>query len=222
MNVNEKYNALMNAKSAEEMWQLRESFLENNNENILDKNLISIRILSNNEYNDFIVSGTCNGSITTNNNNVWHNSINQNYKLSNDPNSANSSDSPGYTSNGITYVGQYGMNDGSYRLYRTSVNGIFELLQNNTNNLFTVLANTSLSVTWFSKTGYSWVYGSFTDSLENKYSINKTSNSVKIKTMNLGYTSGRGSSIEAICYVVSSFRPAFQYVDNNKSINLFS
>lgn len=32
MNVNEKYNALMNARSAEEMWQLRESFLENNNE----------------------------------------------------------------------------------------------------------------------------------------------------------------------------------------------
>ena len=70
--TDEQYNNLMNSNSLEEI----KSLLSQNNENddISSKNLVSIRILSKNEFNNYIKNGALDGSVIIYDDNVWHTS----------------------------------------------------------------------------------------------------------------------------------------------------
>jgi len=69
---NETYNQLLSSFSNEESKTLFiASFKENNNEK-LNNNIFAIRILSNSEYDRYLMNNTCNGAINKRSDSVFH------------------------------------------------------------------------------------------------------------------------------------------------------
>ena len=66
-----QYEQIMNSTD-ENIVSLFSSILEKEENDISNENLIQIRTLSKNEYNKHIITGTCDGAITSNNVNVYH------------------------------------------------------------------------------------------------------------------------------------------------------
>lgn len=75
------YNQLMELDTFDKFLEIRDLIKNSQNvENTSNMQLFSCRCLSANEYNSYIIEGTCKGSITQNDNNVYHHLFEPQYK----------------------------------------------------------------------------------------------------------------------------------------------
>jgi len=210
---NSLYNAIINAKSAEELWQLRETLKENND--IIDSSdKMCIRCFSYNEYEKHLMNSSLDGSINIKDENVFHFCDTKGasgllYYYSSE---ATAYDSRLYNNPNIDkrYV--------SGNRYFGHVVFIYELISNNTNNNC-MLRKTMKSVLdiFYAHSG-SLKYG------RTDFEISRDDNKKSTGYLNQR-TPAINGLVEEIRYtydILFCFRPVFQYVDNNKSTNMFS
>ena len=116
----QQLNEIKNSSSIEFLKSLILDNIKNNQDESSKESLI-LRTLSLNEYYKYIVNGTCNGSITANDKNTWHNFLTLNSTVSH---------SVGY---GSTQCGVY--------------NNICEILADNINNTYLRLLGNTWTIT---------------------------------------------------------------------------
>ncbi len=191
------------------------SSLEVNETHIDNSKHAIIRLLSSNEYDKYIVNGTCNGSITANNTNAWHFPLmsykNFFYTGTKQGNWINTSLFPGgYTSSTVTTMSQ----DVTVAIYSERFADNF-----NSNSKYKFSLQVGL---------YDAVYynpGSYVGSAKVNYQNNDRS-----KTETQIYSSAQAShNVQGVVhrtkifyyYVKHTFRPVFQYIDNDKTNNVF-
>ena len=204
-----------NNKSSEELSDILYNLslaLATNNKSL--KNCIGIRILSLNEYNKYISNGTADGSITKNDNNVWHNScsfIKQAYLYSDNINERTSLSTNSFPG-GFTDRTAISLASNS----TTQTNVYSEQFSNNSKNITSskMLLQIGLYVNhWHSGFG-----GLNSKTLDNK-DLNKNKTDTKIAS-SISCSQGNNYSVvsETIQYsIIYAFRPCFAIVDNNKS-----
>lgn len=189
----EQYNTFLNSNSLDDFINLRNSVEVVEGLVSIPKDYIAIRSLSLNEYEKYINNGTCDGSISKDNINVWHyiDKLDSTYNYTHT-----------WSSIELTY---------NYNTYYLSV------LSNNTTNTCTC-NNRRQTVTFkHSLTTSQW---SRQQTIGNSTTCNKTSTINKVTYV----ISDRTGSL--VCPVTCnfnynvSFRPAFNFVDNNKSTNI--
>ena len=225
---NKVYKQLINSKTPEELWN-NKSLLSIDSNIELDKDDILIRTLSLNEYNKYVVNSTCDGSIVKYSNQVWQ------YKTkvftcfgtyTNFSNPASFWDTskvdgsyprPGQDG----FIGQYSGNNFTMNV---PVYGI--MLTNNTAGQATyycypqkyllATVNRAYDYVWSSK----YISPSVTTYSANKnYTNNVSVGSPSISNAMAGW--GGGITVTVNLQAYSSFVPVFNYVDNNKSDNIY-
>lgn len=187
-----------------------------------NKNYIGIRCLSKEEYDKYLINGTGDGSITSSNENVYHfiNSIN---KFTQEASYAS-----GYTVANYLDNQYYSNSPGAFIMrYSTSSIIFYTLIQDNTTNTSFNKSKENITFYWVAKYGDSyntWWSNAITynsNSISNIFSCNKnvTQNSVSI---NLGKFNACRSGVLYLTVIQNiCFRPVFQYIDNNKSKNIY-
>jgi len=231
---NELYNQLINANTLEEFQQSRDLIVnsQTSDEISLNYNSIFVRILSLSEYDKYIVNSTLNGSVTKKNINVWHyqglaGGLHYAYASQNHWNDCNAS---------IASKLHYPV---SSVLRDTTGNGIkmtipsttiySEILSNNTSNTgiayFPIEQVTDFVFTYQGSYGY-YDYSTYTF-FHTFSKLQNISKSIATFSNQYGptnvYNNGHNQwTITHTYNIHNSFRPAFLYVDNNKSTNIFS
>lgn len=159
-----------------------------------NKNYIGIRCLSEKEYNKFIQSGTLDGSITKNDINTWH-----------------------YYNNFPSSIGFNSATNSNALMTTGSI--VRELLLNNISNTGASKAKTS----FYCNAGCSWMGTNFiwTSNIVDYYNKNFASGRVHVSAYGGIRWDGYHSLAYAYYDVSLAFRPAFQYIDNNKSKNMY-
>lgn len=224
----EEYNILKNSKTPEELWSIKDSLM--NSDTLLkyhDKKYVILRCLSSNEHNKYIINGTADGSIIANNINVWHyNNTGTTYNFAAMVNAGYYTGILSSVSNPIFLPVVSGTNstcNASYTL------GCSELLSDNITNLassygqpYTVNVYTAYEVP-----RYGVQSGKATTNLSALAKPNKTSTIYSI-VANKPIINGNAVHNTTATWVTVNlqihqcFRPIFQFIDNNKSINLYN
>jgi len=191
----EQYNDFINSLTIEQKSMLRNN--EDNNDDS-DDSLAIIRILSNSEYDQYIINSTCDGSISLNNQNVWHH------------------DEPRQDVSINTGHSNYSLGEfGSCVLLK-------ELVQNNIKENACLYSQSKIKVDMF-VTWYSEKYRT-SHSIEKSMYENKTTKNKKYFVYPNGVINynSQGSAHGWYAFNISfNYRPVFQYIDNNKSNNIF-
>jgi len=197
---------------------------EENQNNISNENLVFIRVLSKQEYNKYIKNGTCNGSITAENINVWHMqkdkdfskslfvhdgrvheeySFDRYFSLTQDNNldEMNTSDLDAYN---IYIESSWSRDNNWYKNSDAMKNGGYYWRENEYNFPVTIPKTTTIKNTRIETKAalrpYSWTY----EQLIADGWVYRTYSLLRVDIQDIA------------CY-----RPAFTYKDNNKSINIY-
>lgn len=176
---------------------------EDNNIHFINNNKkIAIRLLSLNEYNKYIINGTCDGSITNDNVNVWH-TVNHTK---------------------FSYYWKYSYDkDGWTHVERPVIDFLHEAIQNNTDSVFTYIEPTHRFV--FDMNFYgtsSSAVGKYNVDSKAFTTMNKSS-AYASQHIDLYPRSDWPNWMRVLTDIkwVVCFRPAFQIKDTNKSNNIF-
>jgi len=238
--TNELYNKLMSELSSETKNDIT-SLLQEVNENINLSNKFSIRVLSEEELFKYIKNETLDGSINANDDNVWHNVIiqekfyiGQSYGQNIPTNQINRLFSSVVENKYLSLVHIIPVSSstpsGRYYLYyyTTYVPTYCNICQNNTNNSFDLKFNYPTLKFWIgflSTYDFSSNWGKTFYSYMNLANANYTAKSNTYYNSNVYETVGTHNSnthrVQVYFSYYSCFRPVFQYMDNNKSINIF-
>ena len=217
-----QYDELMHSSLDDTRSLLNDLFYEDHNNSSYTS--YSIRILSNNEYNKCLMNSSLNGSITIKNENVWHfcdNTNSQSFCFT--PNSSRS-----VAERNVAYC----LIDPVNFTYWCTKNGaknfgnfaiIYEIINNNTNRQFSLrkIKTTSYDIA----VGEGDANTRFLDYI--KIVFDPSSNqdkSFSSSINNILQTSkspSQGQNSYIMWSMYSCFRPVFQYVDNNKSTNIY-
>ena len=229
-----QYDDFLNANTLEDFLNLRNNILNENNDNIsFDEGLICVRMLSSNEYDNYIMINDLNGAITSGNVNVW-NHLTQGvsyYGITSYDGSC-----PSYTSwrtdllknqNKIpitqNYVEGWWSGYGGIRTRDSFATAYCysELVSNNTSNIIRYKFRTlTFDCQGFNATSYyENYYGSVTIT-EKQFTKSIASETYVIQT-----PPRRSGDVKVYVQVTIingvSFRPVFQYIDNKKSKNVY-
>jgi len=212
--------------------------LHNANIETYDKNFMSIRILSQEEYNKYIIEGTCDGSIIKKDKQVW-NYINHKYgwfsiytgytdiseseylKYANSTANVNNKYLPEAKYDELikhVYAGNYYNVYPDFTLYG-------ELIIDNTNDNFSIHSfdyNRKMEILGTDNYGY---FNKISTSIYDiKRLVKKTQMKISTSLTAECGISGRiqRPHVQATINHYCCYRPVFQYVDNNKSQNIFS
>lgn len=214
----EEYNILKNSKTPDELWTIKDSLM--NSDALLkyhDKKYISIQCLSSEQYNNYIINGTCDGAITKRDINTW--------------NHANNPNVIGFYSADRAYTPA----DKDLTIYLKTASaishtytGYSENIQNNINtNAYNCLTNDfTIKGQSFYWSGYGyWCTGNLVSkTIKQSFTISKTSNSYQSETItSVGGRPYGGGNFYLYLSVLfySCFRPAFKFIDNNKSKTIY-
>ena len=216
---NELYDLVINAKTLEDLSIIQESFLNLTEKNNDASNNIAVRILSSNEFVKYIKNGTCDGSITKYDINVWHylESLNKNYDCVHGHNST----AP------VTF---------SYTYYTELIadNSENQYLNNVYNHNYSLYYTLSyMYINYYDVGGYLYrEVTSQSDTMPQGFiymndvsKITKNSANPLVKTKTITRKSGsiqdRTYNATFNFYYIPLFRPVFVYEDNKKGKNLF-
>ena len=231
----ETYNQLLSSLSNENRDLFISSFKKN--ESITtNTNNINIRILSENEYNKFLLNSNFGGSITAGANNVF-NFYNNNITIScvaalgahaaNVSNNTYDTRQLLITRNSINSNGTINWHAAQYGgSYTDSTSCYFEIIINNKNNTYQSINKTYPN--------YECLYGNYSGSEYLLDTQNKKAIPIKFSNSNFQNIS-KTSSVHTFAHtasynshkmtlninVIPCFRPIFQYIDNNKSSNIY-
>ena len=216
---NELYDLVINAKTLEDLNIIQESFLNLNEEDDTSNNDVCVvRILSSNEFVKYIKNGTCNGSITKYDTNVWHSleSLNKNYDCIHGHNSVDP-----VTFNYTYYTeliadnsaGQYLNNiyNHNYSLYYTLSYRYLSNYDVGGSNYRQVSSSASTPQGLIYMNDISKITKNSANPLVKTQTVTRKSGSIQDRTYNATFN----------FYYVSLFRPIFVYKDNKKGKNLF-
>jgi len=231
----ELYNEILNTEFPPELLNIKNSIINSNiNNNQISKLNILIRTLSKNEYNAFIRNNTLNGAITKYDINSWH------YDKCCDSSNTFfvSSDWYGYPANSVDpyipeelrklnkqYFPGNGQGSPYYQTYNFG-NKNLEIINNNKLSVCNVVIHFSAYVALYAKSQYTGVtckYFFVDDSnllIEKNFANKKftlSSNIIYFHTNN-----SHSVKFDVLCDANFCFRPVFQYIDNNKSKNIYS
>lgn len=209
---NKVYKQLINSKTPEEFW---------NNKNLLDitsnpelnKDNVLIRTLSSDEYSKYIKNGTADGSITSNNVNVWHNTseVRKGYY------SIRGSDSSAWHSTNFTRAQCTNVDNNS-----TTILNI-ELLSNNSSTIHypsTYPIFIEYIAIWGGARYAQKAYANSIFSL-NSFNMNKNIDVIQhIITSTLRDASNGAINYNLYIRICTGFRPILNFIDNNKSTNI--
>jgi len=230
--TDEQYNNLMNSNSLEEIKSLLSQNNANSN-NIVDENLISIRVLSKNEYNKFIVNSTLDGAIVQFDVDSWHYSkccsaLETIFVMTDWYNNSSSLVNPYIPAdllklNRISIYGQ-----GEFRNYKTynfgNKNG--EIVNDNKSSVCNILPNYSAYVVLYGQSQYTGITCKYFLVDDNNLLIDKniTNKNFTLSSNIIYYHRNNEASVQLdiLCDLFVCFRPVFQYKDNVKSENIFS
>ena len=225
---NKVYKQLINSKTPEEFWN-NKSLLNIDSNIELDKDDVLVRTLSLNEYNKYIVNGTCDGSIVKYSSQVWQYKT----KLLTCYGSWNSHSNPASFWD-INKV------DGSYP--RPGQDGFIEqhgsesftmnapvygiMLTNNTAGQATYYCYPQKYLLVSTNYAYNYVwYSKYISPSVTTYSANKNyTNNVSVGTPSINNAMpgwGGDITVTVNLQAYSSFVPVFNFVDNNKSDNVY-
>lgn len=180
-----------------------------------DKNYIRIRLLSMKEYNKYIKNETFEGSITKNDKNVW------NYQ-----NVPGTSFIYNYDSNDWTRYKQYMVNPnnvvclsgGNYHDYIYDCELFFDILLDNNNDKFVTIRQSSGKYDCYFLDSHSSISISQSVEIPDIVSFDKNNYRISITNVSVRHPDLRLT----VNLLIGGFRPVFQYIDNNKSKNVFS
>lgn len=224
--TDQEYNNLIKSNSLDDFLRFKETLVNSQvSESQVNNSLaivkdhyskVAIRILSVNEFNKYIVNGTCDGSVIANNTNTWHfptmSYKNFLYTGSRSGGWINTSRFPGgYTESTAVFMS----NDITVTIYSERFSN------NSTSN-----SKYKFSVQVGVYNAYYYNPGAYVGAATVNYQDNDRS-----KTETYIYSSAQAShkvyndiyrSRVFYYYVMHTFRPVFQIKDNDKSINLYS
>ena len=216
----EEYNILKNSKTPEELWTIKDSLM--NSDALLkyhDKKYTAIQCLSLNQYNNYIINGTCDGAISKRDINAWHHTNNPSkvgFYSADRAYTPSNSDLTTYLKAGRSTSYTY--------------TGYSENIQNNINaNSYNCLTNDfTIKGQAFFWSGYSnvgWCGGNLlSKTIKQSFTLSKTSSSYQSETMtsvgDLPYGNGKFYLYLSVLFY-SCFRPAFKFIDNNKSKTIY-
>jgi len=222
-----EYNDLINSNSLEEIKNYLNNIIKKDENDNSNENLMIIRILSYDEHKKYITSSTLSGSISKNDINVWNNSDMVRYRTFSYEESYNGWNYSEYLrcfrNNTKIRINEILKENDNYDCffptggrvknspsYFTQYNS---LIQNNNNNNGNVYLIPSVIQFWTSQGGYNNSY------YRNDISyIYLTKNQLKY-TISFLKTNGNWWFMEF--NFVPAFRPVFNYIDNNKSNNIY-
>ena len=227
VNLTEQEKQLINNFTFEEFKEYFFNSVVDNENNDSNNNLISIGILSINEYTKYIRNSTCNGSITANNINVWH------------INTYNSSaycilvqDTYGgeeTVKNQITQSCCEGLPTTHTVIDKTTNNYVrtyyqtcmFELLQNNNQDKIYTNFTHKYIICAYVHSGYNYSSSRMTLKHITIPIVSKShANNAIVDNVTRSYNS-RNITTTLSVSVYGCFRPVFQYKDNQKSNNVY-
>ena len=240
--TDEEYSFLLSSATPEQLNILKK---ENNNTN--ENNLISIKMLSIKEYKHYINDCDLSGSITKDNNNVWHHikldqqkfgmiayiqsTPEQIYNVSKANNSVGVSDiyynnSGQWVSTTYTYsFDKYNSTRiyGAYGSTNLRSDYICELFSNNKNNVFSIDIGNSEQIQIELIINSNYYYN---DCLLDRETltgeIDKTNHYKLFTLVAKNWGDHRvGHTCTWNTYFNCCFRPAFNYINNNKSVDIF-
>ena len=208
--VTELYNSIIENNTPEEVDRLRQLLSITKNADI-DNKVCKIRILSLKEYDDNLINGTADGSIIPKNENVWHFTSTQKRGIIKET---------AYDANRLAYPVTYyvslahrdssTVNEYTYR----------DIVQNNNNNQHIGTYTESVYYQSLARRDRESNYeGSFTFPKSCNVNKNTITYSQNFRVMSGAYQNGKYSAYFYL-YIHMSFRPVFDFVDNNKSTNI--
>ena len=220
--TNETYNQILEAINSNEKKELFASIFKIKKEESTNNTTTFIRILSKNEYNKYIINGTLDGSITAGHYDVWNdNEVGESYEgvyyLYPDDGEGNQS---------WDYVKQWLANPNFVYIGHNNLNKTYNI------NYETLSDNTGETNQRIKKyqprydaiTLWSGRYNGAVYNMNISFNKNETMNK------NLGYKTDyrvtadhvNPGKIEMNFNLNSCFRPVFQFLNNQKSNNIFS
>ena len=210
----EIYNQLLSISNSTEF--VASLFEERNEEQQTTNNTISIRMLSEKEYQNYIKTNTLDGSITKNNDDVWHYYYNPYYIIL--------MYASGHKNDAANRFASYsGVLKTKNCNYVTCGNGANYYLP----NYRELYSNNKTNIAYNSENEFTDVqvlyYNPFESGLRNLGT--SISNNSSKNTFPYKYFSASGSGgfqVSCNIYRYTAFRPVFQYVDNRKSTNIYS
>ena len=232
------YNQIINSNLEQPLKNLLISLQQDNN---TFNNAIAIRVLSSNEYKKYIDNGTLDGSITANNENVWHFVNGQDIIIF-----WQRYDQDKYTDSEIlNYVKQFVQNYYSFnniktykviRIQTAQNNGVasfgniyYSIKQDNRTNTTSLIPDKQILYFFACSWGYVYAMNTWISDSEssrarytcfyNEFYKNIAKNSNNIYDSRTGSWRGSGYGRSANVNFVTCFRPVFNYQDNNKSKN---
>lgn len=201
----ELYNQLLSSSNNPELFS---SIFETIQDNQTKTDIISIGVLSKNQFTTYIANGTAGGSLTANDANVWHHALNKNYDS--------------------VYCGS-GTVTRSFYFYH-------ELVMDNYNNFFRLNDKTQYFI-WIAVDVYTQHAGNYNPGQyyyhkevgrnSNAFATfiyvntNDKQKTVTQENINQNILGNGGTRMNVCQYINICFRPVFKYVDNKKSENIF-
>jgi len=220
------YNQLINSNTLEELLTSRDLIRNSQNTqgDVSNENFVLIRILSKNEYDKYIKNGNLNGSVTENNMNTWNYSryngylmlfgVYGGYNIDTYDTFQSRDKNLKAPKNRVSCYHKGAWHDAANWIMQTYF--IFEILSNNNENKNTGIFNNDVLLE---------IYINTSETIYKNYSVpkNVTFNKSEINHLDsfsaspVSYVTG---TIKLNCY--SSFRPVFNYKDNNKNNYIFN
>ena len=230
------YDDIKSSNTNDEIDQLIYLLTKNENESVNSNISFEIRILSSNEYNKYIINGTCNGSIINCDENVWH-SINYDRSLFVYYNSTDWTPYKGLEVNLLWYGDRtpYGtailqcnnvtiVKVGDSESYGTIFYYYYSIVQDNSGNLCSISNKTVIleclgrnrNLTRSINDYNVYYLGVFSE-------VSKSAVTYTLPNLTGHHYHGHGlQNIWITPIIYNGFRPVFQYVDNRKSKNIFT
>jgi len=257
MSIENKKRDLLNLLSSnnydindDETKQALQLIINENDANDINESLILTRMLSYDEYNKYIKNDSLNGSITENNNNVWHHFINNKefniyFAWLNDGGGFNENTWKTTILNNLkTYKkidftkylqDKCYLKDYQYNYDKNTID-ITSLYVEQTNNDSTNTYKFNGPMQYILCTNLYWrgYYNGFISQISgngcsalvsyidvSSYTINKSNTSETKHIYSTMYSEYWSRQIDFRFQFLSSFRPVFNYVDNRKSNNIY-